>query len=425
MNRETWRRLDLGRPATASAFGGLEALAGGQRSAYARTLQPGVRNAALSRLVTPRPPGDAGRETALLQRDPAAAAPATDAAPAAPDAYTLNLSDGVHENLSKPDAIGLLANAKGTLQQAVDFNKGEWAIVNESRTTFFGAIGGALTDLAGKNFPTYDETWGPAEDALIRAQQALRAQDVKAAGDELRTANDAYEKGKAKWLAYKAQLDSAEGRAEIGIAVVAVVAVVVIVGGAALVGGAAAGTAGVTAAAVGGDAALAATVPVDAAVAGTAATVPLDAAAAGTATTVAAGGTGTAAAGGTGAAVAATVPVDAAAAGTATTVAVGGTGAGATAGAATLAGVTAGGATADAVATATIADVGAAMTEGGPTAAAAAADACEQGTLSYTYDYLARILVANAPFTTPEAQFLKSIADVVFAAWKRKAGFPE
>jgi hypothetical protein len=55
------------------------------------------------------------------------------------------------------------------------------------------------------------------------------------------------------------------------------------------------------------------------------------------------------------------------------------------------------------------------MTAGGAPAAAVAADACEQGVLSATYDYLVRQLT-TAPLTAAERQLLKAVAGVVFAA---------
>jgi hypothetical protein len=358
------------------------------------------------------------QRSARVQRDPNTLAPA--AAPA--ETYTLTLTDGVHTNITKIEALALLSGAEASLKRGVDFNAGEWGEINKSRLSFFGAIGGALTDLAGKNFPSYEETWAGVDNALIKARQELRAGNVKGAGDQLVAANAAYEKGKARWDAYKAQLENAGTRAQIGIAVVAVVAVAVFVTGglitapaaaAAGTGGAgAAGAAGVAGGGgvvagggVGGAAALGATAPVDAA-------------AAGLATTGVAGGGGAVVGGGAGAGSAAALG---------TTAAAGGSGAGTAvaagaAGTATAVGV--GGATADAIVGAAIADTSAALSSGGVAAATATAEGMSVGVLEAVYSRLVIVLGMNAPLVSKEAQALKQVADIVFEVWHRKVGFP-
>jgi hypothetical protein len=368
----------------------------------------------LSRLVEEArgslPSSGAGRHRSapgaatMLQRDPTVAP-----APAAAESYTLTLSDGVHANVSKADAVALLVGAQASLQRAVDLDEGYWAEVNKGRLSFFGAIGGALTDLAGQDFPGYAETWAEADNALIAARRELRAQNVTGAGEQLRVANAAYEKGKARWHAYVAQLEQAGTRAQVGTVVVAVVAIAVIASGGAaaaaltpVAGGAGAGGA-VVGGGVGGAAALGATVPVDAA-------------AAGVATTGVVGGGGAVVGGGAGvgsaAALGTTVPVAAGGGGTVAAGAVG---------TATAVGV--GGATADAVVGAAIADTSAALTSGGAAAATATAEGMSVGLLEAVYGRLAPVLAMNAPFTTTEARALKQVADIVFEVWKRKAGF--
>jgi hypothetical protein len=183
---------------------------------------------------------------------------------------------GIHADLSKSDALTLLSNAYDSLQFALSYAEGEYKIISQDRQTFFGAIGSTLTDLFGKDFPTYDATWAEADDGLVRSKQALVAQDVKSAGDQLRQAHDAYEKGKATWEAYKAQLQDSGARAQVGVVVVAVVAVVAVAvvaaAGAAGAAGAGAGAGAGGGAVVGGGVAtptaLATTVPFEAAGAG-------------------------------------------------------------------------------------------------------------------------------------------------------------
>jgi len=349
-----------------------------------------------------------------VQRD-AAAAPAP-AAVAAEPTYSLTLTDGEHANLSKAEALKLLSDVHGQLSRSVDLYRGEWAEINKSRTTFFGAVGGALTDLAGQAFPTYDKLWAALDNAVDASRAALRSQDVQGAANKLKETDAEYRKAMDTWGSYKNQIDSAGTKAQIGVGVAAVVAVAVIATGgaiaapAAAAGGGGAGAGGaVVGGGVGGAAALGATAPVDVA-------------AAGTATTVAAGGGGAAAGGvvvgggaGGSAAVATTVAADAAAAST-------GTGAAAATGTATAAGV--GGATADGIVTATIQDTTAALASGGPAAAAEFAAAQSVGILEAAYARLAVILVANAPFTSRELQIMKQVADIIFKVWHDRQGFP-
>jgi len=260
----------------------------------------------------------------------------TAGAPPAEETYSLTMSDGPHENVSKAEALRLLARSEAGLASAVEWSRGEWAQVNESRQTLLGLLGATITDLAGRNFPTYADTWAEADRELIEARRELRAGNVATAGEHLRQANVAFERGKATWTAYQAQLGHAETRAYEGIAVTAVLAVVIIAGSSIAVQSIAMATA--TGATVGTGAAIAS---------------PL-------ATTGTAIGTGAAVASplaATGAAVASPLAT--------TGAAVGLTAAGTT----TAVGI--GEATADAIVTAAVEDAGAALAEGGAEAAEA------------------------------------------------------
>ena len=343
-----------------------------------------IGNAAFARLVqaAAREQGVAmhGPPGALLQRDDAPATPQQAVqpqnTPAQPqsgqqqpaETYTLTLSDGQHPNLSQQDAIALLTGAEQSLHRALDRrSSGEWAEVNKSRTTFWGALGGTLVDLAGKNFPNYDESWGPAENAMIAVRHALTAHDVKAAGDQLQTANAAYEKGKAQWIAYKNQLDDAGTKAYEEIAVTAVVAVAVIATGGLVA------EAVVPAAGVGGGVVVGGGVATEAALA---TTVP----------------------------VAVTATEGAAAVGTVTEVGVGG-------------------ATADAIVNAAFQDATTAFMTAGAEAATATAEGMSVSVLEGVIARLTIICGANYPFTTVEAQAFRQLLDVLPVVWKGKAGF--
>jgi hypothetical protein len=87
--------------------------------------------------------------------------------PKGEDRYTLTLSDGIRDNLTKDQAMGVLNDAAASQERALSLYSGEWAEVNKGRLSFFGAIGGALVDLAGQNFPSYEETWKDADNAMI------------------------------------------------------------------------------------------------------------------------------------------------------------------------------------------------------------------------------------------------------------------
>src|SRR5262245_51610797 len=121
-------------------------------------------------------PGSAS--AGLIQRDDSPGAAAAPAAPA--ELYNIKLTDGEHNNLSKQDAIAVLADVARKFRSAYEFAFNEWAIVNKQRTSFWGAIGGSISDLAGKEFPDYGTTWGPAYNELVAAERAVRAGDVVA-----------------------------------------------------------------------------------------------------------------------------------------------------------------------------------------------------------------------------------------------------
>jgi hypothetical protein len=381
--------------------------------------------------------------------------------PKGEDRYTLTLSDGIRDNLTKDQAMGVLNDAAGSQERALSLYSGEWAEVNKGRLSFFDAIGGALVDLAGQNFPSYEETWKDADNAMIEVRKAQRIQDVKSLAENLKTAHDAYKKGNDKWSSYKTQLDSAALKAQVGIVVVAVIAVVVIAtGGAAAAalapeagvgagGAAGAGGLGVTGAgggvgAGGGIAGGTTAVGTGTGVAagtGTGGTVVM-----GGAPTIAAGAGGTTAAAGAGGGTvvmggAPTIAAGAGGAGAgggavvgATTgggAVVGGgvggsiaTGATIPAAAGTIAGVTEGGLVAEETARAATGLVIRTVAAEGATGGTAVAQGMSVWTLEAVMARLSILIGANAPLASKELDMLKLAFDVVNAVWKGKAGLP-
>lgn len=86
--------------------------------------------------------------SSLVQRDTAPPPPMPDTA----ETFTLTLTDGVHANVSKADALGLLGGAAESLQRGVDQDSGYWAEVNKGRLSFFGAIGARSPILLDRTF---------------------------------------------------------------------------------------------------------------------------------------------------------------------------------------------------------------------------------------------------------------------------------
>jgi hypothetical protein len=353
-------------------------------AAFSQLVASGSAGAHLNRSLSPRSP--ATRQ--LARHDPpdgaAAAAPAVPIpAGAPPENYTLTLSDGEHKNVDIVTAYGLLINAEKSLTKAYDFDFGEWAIVNKERLNFWSALGGSLTDMAGKGFPNYDDNWGPAYNHLVRARHELQAMHIKPAAEALRDANLAYEKAKKEWYAYKAQMDDARFKATVGIVVVAVVAVVVIATAGAAAGAIAGGGGGTGAGATG--------------IAGA------EGAGAG------AGGTGIAGPSVAGAGAAGALGV-----------AEGGGGAAAAGGAAATApGV--GGATADAIVQAATVDIMAAEARGGAVAVTAVAEGMEVTVLQHVLANLMRALAIN-PTSTAAGAMLYRVIQILLKVYNRKLG---
>jgi len=306
-----------------------------------------------------------------------------------------------------------------SLRHAVDLYRGEHQTIFGVRTTgFFNVVGALLTDVAGQDFPKL-EIWNDANAALVGAEQTLIGRNVQAAADQLQKANDAYKTASEEWGKYKAQLEGAAFKAQVGVAVVAVVTIVAlgavaVEGAAAVVGGGAGAVGGGASAAGGGAAAL-----------GGAATIPVDVVAAGGAATVPAGVGGAAALGG-----AATIPVDVVAAGGAATVPALAGGAGVAAdvaatsaagGAATIGG---GAAAGDAIAEALVREASSALATGGEAAATQVAQAASASFLEAAMARISPVLIANYPFTSKEIEALGRLFDILNEVWKRKVGLP-
>ena len=188
--------------------------------------------------------GQTSAGTAQLDGDPRPPSEAT-TGPNGEERYTLTMTDGVHQELTKEAALGLLNQNYGYIQREFDLYRGEWDMIQKNRKTLFGAVGGWLTDLGGSDFPTYAECWDPAEHDLLDAHKGLYDKDVKAAAEALKKSFSSLIKGEAVFKAYKDQLDDAGKTAERQIEFAAIVAVTVIaVGGALLAGGAEATAAG-------------------------------------------------------------------------------------------------------------------------------------------------------------------------------------